>query len=136
MSDSDDGAISGTDDPHVDVHEGLGPFTVFEVEGKPDPMFKIQQVGHDPEIRYRYHWEDRGKPTPEDFERVGHVEVKLVGMMPDIEDPDVEEAADEAHKAIVELKKTMAEARGIPEGDDRMDLMLGNLDVLPEVEKR
>lgn len=123
---------SGADD--VTEHDGASDLVTFEVTGKPTPRFRIETIGRDPDIRYRYAWADRGTPTPEQFERVGHLEVKLVGMMPDLEPGAVRQAADDAHQALVDLKTALMDARDLGR-DQRQELALGNLDGLPEVEK-
>jgi hypothetical protein len=114
------------------VHEGESDMVTFEVFNKPELRFRILQTGETPTVRYQYDWAERGSPTPEQFERVGYLEVKLVGMMPDIEDDDVREAADEAHEAIVELKNAMCDARGLDE-EQRKEVLMGNLEYLPEI---
>lgn len=114
------------------IHEGESDMVTFEVFNKPDPRFLIKQVGEDPSVLYQYDWEDRGSPTPEQFERVGHIEVKLVSMLPDLEDEEVREAADEAYEALVELKDAMCEARGLDQ-EQRQEVVMGNLEYLPEI---
>lgn len=113
---------------------GESDMVTFEVENVPEPRFQIRQVGDDPDIRYRYDHTERGNPTPEDFERVNHLEVKLVVAMGDW-DGEVAEAAEEAHEALVDLKDAMADARSLDE-EQRQDVALGNLEGLPEVTKR
>lgn len=121
-------------DEGVDEFSGESDMVTFEVEGKPDSGIVIRQIGDDPDIRYRYHWDERGSPTPEDFERIGHLEVKLVVAMADW-DGEILEAADTAHEALVDLKDAMCDARDLDD-EQRQQVMLGNLEALPEVVKR
>lgn len=118
----------------VETRDGESDMVTFEIANKPDPGIIIREVGEPPDIRYRYDWDERGDPTPEDFERVGMLEVKLVSAMTDW-DGDVLEAAEEAHEAIVNLRETMSEQRGLEESQ-RREVRMGNLEGLPEVEKR
>jgi hypothetical protein len=118
----------------VDLRPGESEMITFERVGRPTPPFRIEPVGEDPDIRYQYHWANRGQPTPEQFERVGHLEVKLVAMLPDLDDEQVRAAADDVHDAIVQLKSAMANARDLDD-EQRQDIAQGNLDGLPEVER-
>ena len=117
----------------VDRRDGESDMVTFERFNKPDPAFRVEQVGSDPDIRYRYDWSDRGEPTPEQFERVGHLEVKLVTMLNDL-DGDAEAAGDAAHEAIVELRNAMMAQRDLNE-DQRQQVAMGNLEALPEVDR-
>lgn len=118
----------------VDRRSGESDMVTFERENVPEPSFRIEQVGSDPEITYRYDWDERGEPTPEEFERLGHLEVKLVTMMTDLTD-EVDEEAQAAHEALVELKRAMMDCRDLDE-EQRQGLAMGNLSALPEVSKR
>lgn len=117
----------------VDRRSGESDMVTFERVNKPDPAFRVEQVGADPDIRYRYDWSDRGEPTPEQFERVGHLEVKLVTMLNDL-DGDAEAAGDAAHEAIVDLRNAMMDQRDLDE-DQRQQVAMGNLEALPEVDR-
>ena len=124
MSDGDD----------IVTRPGKSDLVTFEIVNKPEPKIRIEQVGPDPDIRWRYDWSERGYPTPEMFERVGHAEVLVVGMMPDT-DGDLRQALDAAHDAILEVERVMCEMRGLDE-EQAGEVVMGNLDGLPEVEKR
>lgn len=130
---TDGGEPQETGSERIDRRAGESDMITFERIGVPEPGLRIEQVGSDPDIRYRYDWDDRGEPVPEDFERIGHVEVKLVAAMPDM-DGEVREAADEAHEAIVDLKDAMCDARDLDD-EQRQEVLMGNLDGLPEVER-
>lgn len=105
----------------------------FERVGKPEPAFEIQQIGEDPDIRYRYHWDECGDPTPEEFERVTDIETKLAVLSGQLSG-DVEAAAIEALEAIQNLQSVMLDARDLDE-EQRLEVSMGNLEGLPEVER-
>lgn len=118
----------------IDYYPGDSDMVTFERVGVPTPPFRIEQVGDDPDIRYRYEWDERGEPTPEQFERVGLLEVKLAVLSGDL-DGEVEEKAMDALEAVQELKSSMCDARGLDD-EQRQEVGLGNLDGLPEVSRR
>ena len=123
--------MSERGEAEIDRRDGESDMVTFERIGKPDPLFHVEQVGADPDIRYRYDWSDRAEPTPEQFERVGYLEVKLVTMLNDLEG-EAEAAGDAAHDAIVELRNAMMDQRDLDE-EQRQDVAMGNLEGLPEV---
>jgi hypothetical protein len=115
------------------VHEGENDHTQFAVRHAPDPEVRIEETGESPEVTWSYEHDERGQPTPEDFDRVGSLEVKLVVAMTDW-DGEVLEAAEEVHDALTELKTAMMDARNLDD-EQRQQIALGNLDALPEVTK-
>lgn len=119
-------------DDSITTHAGASDFVTFEVVGAPAPEFRIEPVGDDPDIRYRYQYDDRGYPTPEQFERVGHLEVRAAVLSADLDD-DLAEDAVAVLEAIQSLRSAMADARELDD-EQRQDIALGNLDALPEVE--
>jgi hypothetical protein len=125
--------MSNSQEGHIREVAGDSDSVTFEIVDEREPLFETQLVS-DADIRYRYRWQDRGHPAPEDFHRVSHLEVLLVSMATDF-DGELEAAADEAHRALMDLKQAMADARGLDD-QDRQDIMLGNIDALPEVERR
>lgn len=104
----------------------------FIVEDKPAPPFIVESV-HEPDVRWRYSWDERGDPTPEQFERVSYLDVSLAVMLPDLEG-EVKEKAEAARQAIAELREAMIDERELDE-EQRREISMGNLDALPEVEK-
>jgi len=118
----------------VDECSGDSDMVTFERVGVPEPAVRIEQVGDDPDIRYRYEWEERGDPTPEQFERVSHLEVKLAVMMNDL-DGEVEEQADAVLDELQTLQRMMIDARDLDD-EQAQEVSMGNLDGLPEVESR
>ncbi len=106
----------------------------FERVSVPEPAVRIEQVGEDPDIRYRYEWDERGEPTPEQFERVTNLEVKLAVMMNDL-DGEVLEQAHTVLDELAELQRVMCGERDLDSVQEQQVLM-GNIDGLPEVESR
>ena len=125
--------MSEGSEAEIDRRDGESDLVTFERIGKPDPRFRVEQVGDDPDLRYRYHWDDRSDPTPEQFERVGHLEVKLVTMLNEL-DGEAEDAGDAAHEALVELRNAMMDQRDLDE-EQRQEVAMGNLEGLPEVHR-
>lgn len=118
----------------IDVSSGDGDMVVFERVGVPKPEIQIEQVGDDPEIRYRYQWDDREYPSPELFERVMHLETKVAVMMNDL-DGEINEQAGVVLDELQRLNQMMCNARNLD--DEQMeDVVMGNLDGLPEVERQ
>lgn len=109
----------------------MSSITRFKDENKPEPSFRFEQVGSDPDVCYRVDWDERGHPTPRDFHRVNMLEVKLVVGMTGW-GGEVQEMAEAAHDAIAELAEAMCDARGLND-EQRQQVLLGNLDGLPEV---
>jgi len=105
----------------------------FEYSDKPEPDVVFEEVG-DNQIVWEVDWPERGTPTPEEFDRVGDIEVKTVVVGTDLPD-EVQEEVDTVHDAVVELKEAMMDCRDLSE-EQRQELTMGNLDALPEVEKR
>lgn len=122
-----------SDTDRIDRRGGESDMVTFERVGMPDPPLRIEQIGDDPDLRYRYEWDDRGEPTPEQFERVGHLEVKLAVLAGDL-GGDPAEKATEALDAIQELQEAMIDDRDLSD-EQRQEVALGNLDGLPEVER-
>ncbi|WP_253737981.1 hypothetical protein [Halohasta salina] len=129
MSESDD-ALPG----RVDEYSGDSDMVTFERVSVPEPAVRIEQVGEDPDIRYRYEWDERGEPTPEQFERVTNLEVKLAVMMNDL-DGEVLEQAHTVLDELAELQRVMCGERDLDSVQEQQVLM-GNIDGLPEVESR
>lgn len=117
----------------VNEYSGENDMVTFEQINTPQPTVQIEQIGDDPEIRYRYDWEQRGEPTPEQFERVNHLEVKLAVMMTDLTD-ELEEQADIVLDELQALQRMMIDTRNLNE-EQAKDVSMGNLDGLPEVEE-
>lgn len=128
--------MSNSEQPRdeIDYRSGDSDMVTFERVGMPDPGIRIEQIGDDPDIRYRYEWDERGQPTPEQFERANHLEVLLVSMMTAL-DGEVYEQAGVVHDELAELLRVMCEERGLDE-EQTQEVLMGNLDGLPEVEQR
>lgn len=109
--------------------------TRFQRHGEPEPEIEIMPVG--PEPRMTYHV-DRGvdRPVePETFDAVGTAQVKLAVAGNDL-DGELGELADEAMTAINDLVAAMTdEYVDDRESHDWYDLYMGDLSVLPGVEK-
>lgn len=110
-----------------------GEFCEFEDENKPEPEMTVREVSR-PETTFTVDWDEREKPTPRDFNRVGSLEVKLVTMVNSLPE-ELHEQLDAAQKEIVELRNQMLDARGIEDEQTRRQIHMGNLEALPEVSK-
>lgn len=122
-----------SDETKTVTRQGAREDTIFEIKEKPDPKLIIEPVGTQPHTRWRYQWPERGDPSPELFDRVSSLEVTLAVLLTDLDD-DHEDHAIEALYAIQSLHQAMVEKRGL-EGDARRNVLMGNLDGLPEVER-
>jgi len=125
-----------TDDnsTNVDEYSADSDMITFERTNTPQPAVSIEQVGDDPDIRYRYDWQERGYPTPEQFERISHLEVKLAVMMNDV-DGELGEQADVVLDELQTLERMMINARDLDD-EQAQDVSMGNIDGLPEVVQR
>lgn len=109
--------------------------TQFKRHGEPEPDIKIIPVG--PEPRMTYHV-DRGvdRPvSPETIDSIGTAQVKLAVALNEL-DGDLEEMADDALTAVNDLVAAITdEYVDDRESHDWYDLYMGDLSVLPGVEK-
>ncbi|WP_224337904.1 hypothetical protein [Haloprofundus halobius] len=112
----------------------MGEYADFEYRNKPEPQVIIQPVGEEPSVTWVVDFPEQGAPRPEQFAAIGAAEIKLLTSTTEF-DGELREKADAAHDALVELQKAMCDARGLDD-EARKEVILGNLDALPEVEKR
>lgn len=122
-----------SEDTHTVTRQGAHDDTVFEITEKPAPELIIEPHGQQRKTRWRYRWPERGDPSPELFDRVSSLEVKLAVLLTDL-DEDLEGHGYDALEAIQSLHKAMVERRGL-KGDEKRNVLMGNLDSLPEVER-
>lgn len=113
------------------------PLSEVRMHNTPDSDISIEPVGTQPHIIYHVDWREMGQPTPKMFHDVSDAQVTLATLGNYIEDESVEDAYDDAMKAINTLLREMTESRADDLDGDRSkgDLYMGNLQELPEVER-
>jgi hypothetical protein len=99
----------------------------------PEPVFRVKQVGPNDTIQFHVDWEKMGRPSPKLFHKVSDVEISLATMRDEYFETDAErEAHARAFDAVSDLLSAMAAARTDDE-QTQYDLLMGNLELLPEV---
>lgn len=118
----------------MEIQRGNGPETEFAYKNRPEPTFRVVRHGPPEITRWVVDYEKQEDPRPEQFERVCHIEVKLAVMLPDLDD-ELREKADAALDAVQDFQRAMIERRDLTQ-EQEMEVSMGNLDALPEVEER